>query len=48
MSTAQILFSIALGTITLIITGFALYAASSTMWSDRWYHRREPDDPVSR
>ena len=48
MSTAQILFSIALGAITLVITVFALYAASSTMWGDRWYHRRKPDDPVSR
>jgi len=48
MSTTQILFSIALGTITLIITGFALYVASSTMWGDRWYGRRKPDDSVSR
>ena len=48
MSTAQELFAIALGTVTLIITSFALYAASSTMWSDRWYHRRRPDDSVSR
>jgi hypothetical protein len=48
MSTAQILFSIALAGITLVITGFALYVASSTMWGDRWYGRRRPDDPVSR
>ncbi len=48
MSTTQILFSIALGTITVIITGFALYVASSTMWGDRWYGRRKPDDSVSR
>ena len=48
MSTAQILFSIALGAITLVITGFALYAVSSTMWGDRWYNRRQPDDPVSK
>ena len=48
MSTAQILFSVALGVITLIITGFALYVASSAMWGDRWYGRRKPDDPVSR
>ena len=48
MSTTQILFSIALGFITLVITGFALYVASSTIWGDRWYHRRRPDDPVSR
>jgi len=48
VSTTQLLFSIALGTITLIITGFALYVASSTMWGDRWYGRRKPDDSVSR
>jgi hypothetical protein len=48
VSTAQILFAIALGVMTLIITGFALYVASSTMWGDRWYGRRRPDDPVSR
>jgi hypothetical protein len=48
MTPPQILFSIALGVMTLIITGFALYVASSTMWGDRWYGRRRPDDPVSR
>jgi hypothetical protein len=48
VSTTQILFSIALGTITVIVTGFAVYVASSTMWGDRWYGRRKPDDPVSR
>lgn len=48
MTTPQVLFAIALGTITLIITGFALYVAGSTMWGDRWYRRRRPDDPVSR
>lgn len=40
MSTAQVLFAIALGSITLVITAFALYVASSTMWGDRWYRRR--------
>jgi hypothetical protein len=48
VSTAQVLFAIALGTVTLVITGFALYVASSTMWGDRWYGHRKPDDPVSR
>ena len=47
MTTTQILFSIALGTIALLITGFALYVASSTMWGDRWYSRRRPDDAAS-
>ena len=37
---AQGLFAVALGTITLVITGFALYVASSTMWGGRWYRRR--------
>ncbi len=40
MSTAQVLFGIALGIVALIITGFALYVASSTMWGDRWYRRK--------
>jgi hypothetical protein len=48
VSTPQVLFSIALGAITLVITGFALYVAGSTMWGDRWYRRRRPDDSVSR
>lgn len=48
METAQVLFAIALGTVTLVITGFALYVAGSPMWGDRWYRRRRPDDPVSR
>jgi len=48
MSAAQTLFAIALGAVTLVITAFALYAASSTMWGDRWYGRHNPDDPVSK
>ncbi|HEX2048469.1 MAG TPA: hypothetical protein VHF27_11930 [Acidimicrobiales bacterium] len=48
MSGAQVIFAVALGLIALVITGFALYVASSTMWGDRWYGRREPDDSVSR
>ena len=48
MSGAQVLFAIALGTVTLVITGFALYVASSTMWGDRWYGRRRPADSVSK
>ena len=48
METPQILFAIALGTVTLIITGFAVYVAGSTMWGDRWYRRRRPDDSLSK
>ena len=40
METAQVLFAVALGTVTVIITGFAVYVAGSTMWGDRWYRRR--------
>jgi hypothetical protein len=48
VSTAQVLFGIALSIVALVITGFAMYVLSSTMWGDRWYRRRRPDDPVSR
>jgi hypothetical protein len=37
LTTAQVLFSIALGTFALIITGFGLYVARTTFWGDRWY-----------
>ena len=37
LTTAQLLFSIALGTFALIITGFGLFVARTTFWGDRWY-----------
>lgn len=40
MTTAQVLFSIALGLITLLVTWFAIYVAGSTMWGDRWFRKR--------
>jgi hypothetical protein len=40
MTTAQVLFSIALGSIALLITWFAIYVAGSTMWGDRWFRKR--------
>lgn len=40
MTTAQTVFAVALGAITLLITFFAVYVVSSTMWGDRWYGRR--------
>ena len=40
VTTAQLLFSIVLGAMTLLITFFGLYVVSSTMWGDRWYRRR--------
>jgi hypothetical protein len=40
VTTPQILFSVALATMALVITLFAVYVVSSTMWGDRWYGRR--------
>jgi len=40
VTTAQVLFSVALGACVVVITWFALYVASSTMWGGRWYRRR--------
>ena len=42
MTPAQLAFSIALGSITLLITFFALYVFSSARWSARWYRRPGP------
>ena len=36
MSPAQIVFAIALGTITVVVILFAVYVLSSTAWGDRW------------
>ena len=36
ITTAQTLFSIALGAIALLITFFSLYVISSTKWGERW------------
>ena len=40
LSTPQTLFAIALGVITLMITGFALYVLSTVVWADRWVRKR--------
>ena len=40
MTTAQVVFSIALGTISLGILAFGIYVASSTLWGDRWVRVR--------
>lgn len=40
VTTAQLFFAIALGSITLLITLFAVYVVSTTMWGDRWFRRR--------
>ena len=36
---AQVIFSIALGSVALLITFFAVYVAWTTVWGDRWYRR---------
>jgi len=42
VTTAQLLFSIALGAISTIIVLFAIYVVSSATWSNRWI--RKPDE----
>jgi hypothetical protein len=39
VTTAQIVFSVALGAIVVLVTFFALYVVSSTAWGDRWIRR---------
>jgi hypothetical protein len=39
LATAQLIFAVALGAITVVITLFALYVVSSTFWADRWVRR---------
>ncbi len=39
MTTAQLVFSIALGVITVLVTLFAAYVVSTTMWGNRWFRR---------
>jgi succinate dehydrogenase / fumarate reductase cytochrome b subunit len=48
MSTAQIVFAIALGVVSLIVVAFGVYVLSSAAWGDRWVRRRDPaatDEP---
>ena len=39
MTTAQVVFAIALGVVVMLVTAFAVYVVSSTMWSNRWFRR---------
>ncbi len=39
MSTAQALFAVALGAVTLAVVLFAVYVVSSTAWGDRWFRK---------
>lgn len=41
MTTAQIIFAIALAVVTLIITLFSVYVVSVTIWGDRWVRRQK-------
>ena len=41
MTTAQALFAIALGAVTLLITAFALYVLTSTVWAGRWVRTKK-------
>jgi hypothetical protein len=42
VTTAQIVFSVALGFVTLLVVLFAVYVISSTAWGDRWSGHRGP------
>ena len=39
MSTAQIVFAVALGAVSLAVVVFAVYVFSSAAWGDRWVRR---------
>ena len=39
MTTAQVVFAVALGSIAIGISLFALYVLSSTVWGDRWVRK---------
>ena len=41
MSTAQVVFSVALGSIAFGIVLFGLYVVSSTMWGNRWIRKSD-------
>lgn len=48
MSTAQIVFSIALTVVGVIIVWFSLYVLNTTMWGNRWVRapkKRDGDSP---
>jgi hypothetical protein len=42
MTTAQVVFAAALGSIAILISLFALYVVSSTVWGDRWIRKTPP------
>jgi len=40
VTNAQAVFAVALGSITLLISLFAVYVLSTTVWGNRWFRRR--------
>lgn len=48
MTTAQVLFSVALGLISLLILGIAAFVISTTFWGDRWIGKVKKSDPRPR
>jgi hypothetical protein len=48
LTTAQVVFGAALGTIALGIMAFAGYVISSTMWGDRWVRKSAHQSGGSR
>ncbi len=40
MTTAQVVFSVALALVSVLITAFALHVVATTMRSGRWFRRR--------
>jgi hypothetical protein len=40
VTTAQVLFSVALGVIALIIVAFGVFVLASTLWGDRWVSKK--------
>ncbi len=39
MTAAQIVFAVALASVTLVVIAFAAYVIASTAWGDRWTRR---------
>ncbi len=40
LTTAQVVFSVALGVVTLLVGAFALHVVATTVRTDRWFRRR--------
>jgi uncharacterized protein HemY len=40
LTTAQVVFSVALAVVSVVITAFALHVVATTMRTGRWFRRR--------